>query len=68
MPATVALGADYGEEGKAIMVVSVAILIFFTRVGEAAQKDFERLESALPDMTMQDAVSELVLVLELVGF
>jgi hypothetical protein len=68
MPATVALGAGYGEEGKAIIVVSVAILTFFTGGGEAAQEDFERLESALPDMTMQDAVSELVLVLESVGF
>ncbi len=68
MPATVALGAGHGEEGKAIMVVSVAILTFFTGGSETAQEDFERLQSALPDMTMQDVVNELVLVLESVGF
>ena len=68
MPATVALGAGYGEEGKAIIVVSVAILTFFTGGSETAQEDFERLQSELPDMTMQDVVAELVLTLESVGF
>lgn len=68
MPASVALGAGYGEEGKAIIVVSVAILTFFTGGSEAAQEDFERLQSELPDMTMQDVVAELVLTLESVGF
>ncbi|MBN1975758.1 MAG: hypothetical protein JW918_00010 [Anaerolineae bacterium] len=68
MPVTVALGAGHGEEGKAIMLVSVAILTFFTGGSEAAQENFERLESALPDMTMQEVVAELVLVLESVGF
>lgn len=68
LPVSVALGAGYGEEGKAIIVVSVAILTFFTGGSEAAQEDFERLQSELPDMTMQDVVAELVLVLESVGF
>jgi hypothetical protein len=68
MPVTVALGAGYGEEGKAIIVVGVALLTFFTGGSEAAQESFERLESDLPDMTMQDVVAELVLVLESVGF
>jgi hypothetical protein len=68
LPVSVALGAGYGEEGKAIIVVSVAILTFFTGGSEAAQEDFERLQSGLPDMTMQDVVTELVLTLESVGF
>jgi hypothetical protein len=68
MPVSVALGAGYGEEGKAIMVVSVAILAFFTGGSEAAQEDFERLQNELPDMTMQDVVAELVRTLESVGF
>jgi hypothetical protein len=68
MPVSVSLGAGHGEEGKAIMVVSLAILTFFTGGSEAAQEDFERLQSQLPDMTMQDVVAELVLTLESVGF
>jgi hypothetical protein len=68
MPATVALGAGHGEEGKAIIVVGVAILTFFTGGSEAAQADFERLQSDLPDMTMQDVVTELAHTLESVGF
>jgi hypothetical protein len=68
MPVTVALGAGHGEEGKVIILVGVALLTFFTGGDEAAMENFERLESALPDMTMQDVVAELVLVLESVGF
>jgi hypothetical protein len=68
VPVSVALGAGYGEEGKAIMVVSVAILAFFTGGSEVAQEDFERLQSQLPDMTMQDVVTELIDTLESVGF
>jgi hypothetical protein len=68
MPVTVALGAGHGEEGKAIMVFSIALLTFFTGGGEAAQEQLERLESDLPDMTMQEMVAELVSVLESVGF
>jgi len=68
MPVTVALGAGHGEEGKAIMVFSIALLTFFTGGGEAAQEQLERLESDMPDMTMQEMVAELVSVLESVGF
>jgi hypothetical protein len=68
MPVTVALGAGHGAEGKGIIIMSVALLTFFTGGSEAAQESFERLESDLPDMTMQDVVAELVLVLESVGF
>jgi hypothetical protein len=68
MPVTVALGAGHGEEGKGMMFFGIALLTFLTGADEAAQENLERLESALPDMTMQEVVTELVLVLGSVGF
>jgi hypothetical protein len=68
MPVTVALGAGHGEEGKVMMVFSMALFTFFTGGDEAAMEKIERLESALPDMTMQEVVAELVALLESVSF
>jgi hypothetical protein len=68
MPVTVALGAGHGEEGKAIMVFSIAILTFFTGGDEAAEAELERLQSSLPDMTVEEVVFEAVTALESVGY
>jgi len=65
---TVATGAGHGEEGKAIILVSIAMPTFFTAGSEASEADFGQLQRNVPDMTVEEVVAELSPILESVGF